>query len=66
LFKSLYIDGKVVDHLWVYDFNEELVIGNTYEIKGTVNIYTKNVDGKLLKNYGIKVSSISELNLRNM
>ena len=58
LFKSLYIDGNTIDHLWVYNINEPLSIGTTYELKGIVDIYTKDVDGKTMKNYGIKVSEI--------
>ena len=61
LFKSLYIDGKIIDHLWVYDIKEDLIIGNTYEIKGTVEIYTKEVEGKDMKNYGIKVNEINKI-----
>lgn len=61
LFKSLYINGETIDHLWIYDIKEDLIIGNTYEIEGIVNIYTKQVDEKYKKNYGIKVSKIKDI-----
>lgn len=61
LFKSIYIDGKVIDHLWVYDIEEILNIGKTYELNGTVHIYTKEVDEKSMKNYGIKVNKVKEI-----
>lgn len=61
LFKSIYIDGKVIDHLWVYDIEEILNIGKTYELNGTVRIYTKKVDEKSMKNYGIKINKVKEI-----
>ena len=61
LFKSIYIDGKVIDHLWVYDIEEILNIGKTYELNGTVRIYTKKVDEKSMKDYGIKINKIKEI-----
>lgn len=61
LFKSIYVNGKIIDHLWVYDIEEELIIGKTYKLEGIVNIYTKEVDGTFMKNYGIKVNKIKEI-----
>ena len=61
LFKSIYFNGIIIDHLWVYDIEEKLKIGNTYELNGIVNIYTKEVNEKSVKNYGIKVTEIKEI-----
>ena len=61
LFKSIYVDGKIIDHLWVYDFNKNLKIGKTYELNGMVHIYTKEVNRKFLKNYGIKIYNAKEI-----
>lgn len=61
LFKSIYVDCKMIDHLWVYDIEENLSIGKTYELNGKVYIYTKEVDEKSMKIYGIKVNRIKEI-----
>lgn len=62
LFKSLYIaeSGEMFDHLWAYDIKDRLDIGKTYNIKGTVYIYEKEEGGNLVKNYGVKVSEVSQ------
>lgn len=61
LFRAIYIDGKMIDHLWFYNVEENLNIGETYELNGTVYIYTKEVDKKSMKNYGIKVNKVKEI-----